>query len=80
MKADEEIFILTGKASQKHGLDREQELQLFSLLNVSYHNGAKLKGLEFTVNYFDKFDMVITVLESELWDSLTTEFEVEEDE
>lgn len=80
MKINDELFILTGKISQKFQLDREQELQLFSLLNVSYNHGSKLKWLEHTVNYFDKFDMVITVLESELWDTFTSEFEVDEDE
>ena len=80
MKINDELFILTGKISQKFQLDREQELQLFSLLNVSYNHGSKLKGLEFTVNYFDEFDMVIMVLESDLCDTFTSEFEVDEDE
>lgn len=80
MKINDELFMLTGKVSQKYKLDREQELQLFSLLNVSYYHGSKLKWLEHTVNYFDTFDMVIMVLESELWDTLTSEFEVNEEE
>lgn len=78
MKVNDELFILTGKASQKYGLDREKELQLFSLLNVSYHNGAVLERLEYTTLYFDKFDMVVTVLKSELCDDLMTEFEDDE--
>ena len=80
MKVDEEIFILTGKASQKYGLGREKELQLFSLLNVLYHNGAALEWLEYTTLYFENFDMVIIVLKSELCDDLMTEFEDDEDE
>ena len=68
MKLDDELFILTGKASQKLELDRDKELELFSLLNVASHNGVTIRQLELALDYFgDKFAKLTNFLESEIY-------------
>ena len=79
MKAEEELFILTGKASYKYKLNREEELVLFALLNVSNYNGALINQLEYTVNFCNDFNELKQILICELYDSLNDEFEEDEE-
>lgn len=81
MKLDDELFILTGKASQKLELDRDKELELFSLLNVASHNGLTIRQLEMALDYFgDKFAKLTNFLESEIYCSYQYKFDDNEDD
>ena len=81
MKLDDELFILTGKVSGKLQLDRNKELELFSLLNVASHNGTTLGQLEIAIDYFgDEFSKLKNFLESETYCSYQYKFGDKEDD